>query len=177
MSRLSPHDSIPRERRRYAFSLRSFTWFTMTAPLLTHSGRQQRISVLHSRIRLAPKFQHLRSLPTTAPHPQIDKQSVLGLSPEGRNSGPRQRVHVSRITERTGATHMPQQIDVRDHRKCNDHDSLSISQPGSRRIVTMIVCRHSGQYVGIATLPGTSDLTFLILNGGAFCARLGDIPQ
>jgi hypothetical protein len=34
---------------------------------------------------------------------------------------------------------MPQQIDIRDHRKCNDHDSLSISQHGSRRIVTMIV--------------------------------------
>lgn len=76
-------------------------------------------------------------------------------------------VHVSRITERTGATHMPQQIDVRDHRKCNDHDSLKISQHGSRRIVTMIVCRHSAQYVGISTLP--SDLTFLILTG---CARM-----
>ena len=36
---------------------------------------------------------------------------------------------------------MPQQIDVRDHRKCNDHDSLSISQHGSRRIVTMILRR------------------------------------
>src|SRR5262245_20283306 len=53
----------------------------------------------------------------------------------------------------SGATHMPQQIDVRDHRKCNDHDSLSISQRGSRRIVTMIVCRHSAQYVGISTWP------------------------
>jgi hypothetical protein len=50
-------------------------------------------------------------------------------------------VHVSRITERTGATHMPQQIDVRDHRKCNDHDSLSSSRRGSRRIVTMILRR------------------------------------
>jgi hypothetical protein len=149
----------------------------MTAPLLTHSGRQRRISVLHSRIRLAPKFQHLRSLPQQHHIRQIDKQSVLGLSPESRNSGARQRVHVSRITERTGATYMPQQIDVRDHRKCNDHDSLSISQHGPRRIVTMIVCRHSGQYVGISTLPGTSDLTFLILNGGGFCARLEDIPQ
>jgi hypothetical protein len=40
---------------------------------------------------------------------------------------------------------MPQQIDVRDHRKCNDHDSLSISQHGSRRIVTMSLrqlCRN-----------------------------------
>jgi hypothetical protein len=24
----------------------------------------------------------------------------------------------------SGATHMPQQIDVRDHRKCNDHDNF-----------------------------------------------------
>jgi hypothetical protein len=41
----------------------------------------------------------------------------------------------------SGATHMPQQIDVRDHRKCNDHDSFRISQRGSRRIVTMILRR------------------------------------
>lgn len=76
---------------------------------------------------------------------------------------------------------MPQQIDVRDHRKCNDHDSLSISQHGSRRIVTMIVCRHSAQYVGISTLPGTSDLTFLILNGvrknGIAQPRVGQARQ
>jgi hypothetical protein len=26
----------------------------------------------------------------------------------------------------SGATYMPQQIDVRDHRKCNDHDSFRI---------------------------------------------------
>lgn len=84
-------------------------------------------------------------------------------------------VHVFRITERTGATNMPRQIDVRGHRKCNDHDSLSISQHGSRGIVRTIVCRHSSQYVGISTLPRTSDLTFLILNGGGFCARLEDI--
>ena len=36
---------------------------------------------------------------------------------------------------------MPQQIDVRDHRKCNDHDSLRSSRRGSRRIVTMILRR------------------------------------
>ena len=36
---------------------------------------------------------------------------------------------------------MPQQIDVRDHRKCNDHDSLRISQRGSKRIVTLSL-RH-----------------------------------
>jgi hypothetical protein len=95
----------------------------------------------------------------------------------GQDQAHFQYLLVPRITERTGATHMPQQIDVRDHRKSNDHDSLSISQHGSRRIVTMIVCRHSGQYVGISTLPGTSDLTFLILNGVGFCARLEDIPQ
>jgi hypothetical protein len=41
----------------------------------------------------------------------------------------------------SGATHMPQQIDVRDHRKCNDHDSLRSSRRGSRRIVTMILRR------------------------------------
>ena len=149
----------------------------MTAPLLTHSGRQRRISVLHSRIRLAPKFQHLRSLPQQHHIRQIDKQSVLGLSPESRNSGARQRVHVSRITERTGATHMPQQIDVRDHRKCHDHDSLSIFAARLPTNCDDDRCRHSGQYVGIATLPGTSDLTFLILNGVGFCARLEDIPQ
>lgn len=36
---------------------------------------------------------------------------------------------------------MPQQIDVSDHRKCNDHDSLRSSRRGSRRIVTMILRR------------------------------------
>src|SRR5690242_19620327 len=84
-------------------------------------------------------------------------------------------VHVSRIS--AGATHMPQQIVVRDHRKCNDQDSLRISQRGSRRIVTMVFCRHSAQYVGISTWPETSRVTLLILNGGGFCARLEDIPQ
>jgi hypothetical protein len=69
---------------------------------------------------------------------------------------------------------MPQQIDVRDHRKCNDHDSLSISQHGSRRIVAMIVVDIAPS-MSEYRLGLPSDLTFLILNGGGFPARRENI--